>query len=130
MIVAGTVPTAQDNDTIANMDNLDRFTPAGMDLANKVVCARMLKEMDAVADLISKTALCGWDYFDYKADRFLNYLFKARCTSANCKSNCGPHIKHNMCQSHGIHVTVLEMRGSCKEWVWGQELLPLACTMM
>ena len=129
MTKAGTVPTAQDNETVASMDNLERFTPAGMDLANKVVCARMLKELDAVADLISKTALCGWDYYcDYKADRFPNYLFKAKCTSENCKGNCGSHNKHNMCQSHGIHVTVLEMRGKCKEWVWGQELLPLACT--
>ena len=57
MTKAGTVPTAQDNETIASMDNLNRFTTAGMDLANKVVCARMLKELDAVVDLISKTAL-------------------------------------------------------------------------
>ena len=101
-----------------------------MDLANKVVCARILQELDEVAESISKTALCGWNYAcDYKADRFPNYLFKARCLSPRCKINCdqGKHSR-NRCQSHAIHVTVLEMRGDCEEWHWGQELLPIACT--
>ena len=122
--------TAEDNATIANITDHSRFAPAGMELANKVVCAKMLQEMDAEASLISKTALCAWDYAcDYRGDRFPNYLFKARCKTATCNGNCGPHNnRHNMCQSHGIHVTVLEMRDNCKEWVWGQELLPLACT--
>ena len=123
------VITAEDNATIANITDLSRFAPAGMELANKVVCAKLLQEMDIEANLISKTALCGWEYIcDYKADRFPSYLFKARCKTAKCNGNCGPHNKHNMCQSHGIHVTVLEMRDNCAEWVWGQELLPLACT--
>ena len=123
------VITAEDNATIANITDLSRFAPAGMELANKVVCAKLLQEMDVEGKLISKTALCGWEYIcDYKADRFPSYLFKARCKSAECNGNCGPHNKHNMCQSHGIHVTVLEMRDNCAEWVWGQELLPLACT--
>ena len=123
------VITAEDNATIANITDHSRFTPAGMDIANKIICAKMLQEIDAEASLISKTALCGWDYVcDYKADRFPNYLFKARCKTAKCNGNCGPHNRHNMCQSHGVHVTVLEMRDNCGEWIWGQELLPLACT--
>ena len=127
--MTGSVVTAEDNATIANITDQSRFTPAGMDTANKAVCAKLLKEMDEVASSISSTALCGWDYFcDYKADRFPNYLFKARCKTIKCNGNCGPHNKHNVCQSHGIHVTVLEMRGNCEEWVWGQELLPIACT--
>ena len=122
--------TAEDNAIIANITDHSRFSPAGMELANKVICAKMLQEIDVEASLISKTALCGWDYTcDYKEDRFPNYLFKARCKTATCRGNCGPHNnRHNMCQSHGIHVTVLEMRDNCEEWVWGQELLPLACT--
>ena len=94
-----------------------RFTPAGMDTANRVVCARVLQELDAVADSISNTALCGWDYVcDYKADRFPNYLFKARCRTSTCNGNCNQEDNsHNRCQSHGVHVTVLQMRycGEC-----------------
>jgi len=56
-------PTVEDNELITNFDNLNRFTPAGMDLANKVVCARTLQELDAEANSISNTALCGWDYY-------------------------------------------------------------------
>ena len=127
--MTGPVVTAKDNATVASITDQSRFTPAGMDTTNRVVCAKILKEMDEVANTISSTALCGWDYVcDYRADRFPNYLFKARCKTARCNGNCGPHNKHNMCQSHGIHVTVLEMRGNCEEWVWGQELLPIACT--
>ena len=119
---------AEDNVLIANISDQSRFTPAGMDTANKVVCAKLLQEMDAEASLFSSTALCAWDYIcDYKADRFPNYLFKARCKTARCNGDCNKD-KHNMCQSHGIHVTVLQMRGNCEEWVWGQELLPIACT--
>ena len=121
--------TAEDNATIANITDHSRFTPAGMELTNKVICAKMLQEIDEVSSSISKTALCAWDYVcDYRADRFPNYLFKARCKTATCNGDCGPHNRHNKCQSHGIHVTVLEMRDNCEEWVWGQELLQLACT--
>ena len=122
--------TAEDNATIANITDHSRFIPAGMELANKAICAKILQEIDAETSLISKTALCGWDYAcNYRADRFPNYLFKAKCKTAKCNGNCGSHNnRHNMCQSHGIHVTVLEMRDNCEEWVWGQELLPLACT--
>ena len=127
-----TVPTgtAEDNATIANITDHSRFTPAGMELANKVICAKMLQEIDEVSSSISKTVLCAWDYTcNYRADRFPNYLFKARCKTATCGGNCGPqNNRHNMCQSHGIHVTVLEMGDNCEEWIWGQELLPLACT--
>ena len=122
--------TAEDNATIANITDHSRFQPAGMELANKVICAKILQEIDVEASSISKTALCAWDYVcDYRANRFPNYLFKARCITTTCNGNCGPHNnRHNMCQSHGIHVTVLEMRDNCEEWVWGQEFLPLACT--
>ena len=122
--------TAEDNATIANITDHSRFAPAGMELANKVICAKILQEIDTEVSLISKTALCAWDYAcNYRADRFPNYLFKARCKTATCNSNCDPNSnRHNMCQSHGIHVTILEMRDNCEEWVWGQELLPLACT--
>lgn len=120
------VISAADNETIANISE-SRYIPAGMDLANKVVCAILLQEMDAVASLFSNTAVCPWDYTcDYKADRYPHYLFKARCKSPKCNIKCNQD-KHSMCQSHGIHVTVLEKRG-CREWVWGQEILPLACT--
>ena len=122
--------TAEDNATIANITDHSRFAPAGMELANKVICAKMLQEIDRVSSSILKTALCAWDYAcDYKEDRFPNYLFKARCKTTTCNGNCSSdNNRHNMCQSHGIHVTVLEMRENCEEWVWGQELLPLACT--
>ena len=121
---------AEDNAIIANITDHSRFTPAGMEIANKVVCAQILHELDAEASVISNTAVCAWDYIcDYKADRFPNYLFKARCKTSMCGGNCSPEDKrHNMCQSHGIHVTVLQMRGNCGEWVWGQEFLPIACT--
>ena len=126
-----TTTTVEENEVITNFDDLNRFTPAGMDLANKVVCARILQELDAETNSISSTALCGWDYYcDYKANRFPNYLFKARCRTPNCNGNCNQENSrsHNRCQSHGIHVTVLEMGEDCGEWVWGQELLPIACT--
>ena len=121
------VATAEDNETIANITDQSRFIPAGMELVNKVVCAKLLQEMDAEASLFSSTALCAWDYVcDYEADRYPHYLFKARCKTSKCNVACS-HDKHHMCQSHGIHVTILEKR-QCKEWVWGQDLLPLACT--
>ena len=123
---------AKNNAIIDNVNDSSKFIPAGMDKANKVVCAKILNEMDKVASSISKTALCGWDYTcDYKKERYPNYLFKARCVSPKCNENCNQGTNnHNMCQSHGIHVTVLEMRGNCEAWVWGQELLPLACTCL
>ena len=125
------VATAEeDNAVIASINDPSRFTLAGMKRANKAVCAIILQELDAEAGVISTTALCPWDYVcDYKADRFPNYLFKARCKSSRCSGNCsGEDNRHNMCQSHGIHVTVLQMSGNCGEWVWGQELQPIACT--
>ena len=119
--------TAADNATITNITDTSRFIPAGMALTNKVVCAKLLQELDTESTLFSKTALCAWDYVcDYRADRYPHYLFKARCKTAKCNLRCGQD-KHNMCQSHGIHVTVLEKR-ECSSWVWAQELLPLACT--
>ena len=122
--------SAVNNDIVANITDYTRFTPAGMDLANKVVCAKILQEMDAETRLFSNTALCAWDYIcDYKENRFPNYLFRARCKTAKCNGNCSEVNNHyNRCQSHGIHVTVLQMSGICGEWVWGQELLPIACT--
>ena len=125
----GSTVTAENNTTIANITDHGRFTPAGMELASKVVCAQILQEMDGETSIISETALCPWDYIcDYKADRYPHYLFKARCKTSLCL-NCNQEQKrHNMCQSHGIHVSVLQMRNSCEEWVWGQELVPIACT--
>ena len=124
-----TTTTAEDNAVIASISDHTRLTTAGMETANKVVCAQILHELDAEASANSNTAVCPWDYIcDYKADRFPNYLFKARCKTSMCSGNCSPEDKrHSMCQSHGIHVTVLQMR-NCREWVWGQELLPIACT--
>ena len=127
---ASTIITPQDNKLISSIKDQSRFIPAGMDSANKVVCAKILRELDGVANSISKTALCGWDYVcNFKADRFPNYLFKARCKTPKCNIKCnqGSSI-HNGCQSHGIYVTVLFKKGSCTEWDWGQELLPIACT--
>ena len=125
-----TVPvpvTAEDNETIANITDQSRFIPAGMELVSKVVCAKILQEIDRETSLFSNTALCAWDYVcDYEADRYPHYLFKARCKTSKCNVTCSQD-KHHICQSHGIHVTVLEKR-QCKEWVWGQDLLPLACT--
>ena len=120
----------EDNEIITSITDQTRFTPAGMDIANKVICANILKDVDAEANEISDTALCGWDYVcDYKPDRYPNYLFKARCKTARCKRSCSQEKnQHNICQSHGIHVTILQMRENCEEWVWGQELVPIACT--
>ena len=120
----------EDNAIIANITDGSRFTPAGMQTTNKVVCANILQELDALTSVISDTALCSWDYVcDYKADRIPNYLFKARCKTSRCNSSCSQENNyHNMCQTHGIHMNVLQMRGNCEDWVWGQELLPTACT--
>ena len=121
------VVTAVDNETIANITDQSRFIPAGMDLVNKVVCAKILQEMDAEASLFSSTALCAWDYVcNYEENRYPHYLFKARCRTSKCNVACSQD-KHHMCQAHGIHVTILERR-QCREWVWGQDLLTLACT--
>ena len=125
-----TATTAEEDKIITSNTDQTRFTPAGMDIANKVICANILKDMDAEASEISDTALCGWDYVcDYKPDRYPNYLFKARCKTARCKRSCSQEKnQHNICQSHGIHVNILQMRENCEEWVWGQELVPIACT--
>ena len=122
--------TTEDSDLITKYDNLTRFTPAGMDLANKVVCARFLQELDEVANSISNTALCGWHYHcDYKANRLPNYLFKARCNSHNCKGNCSQGNGHHTgCLSHSVNIAVLEMEGNCGEWKWCTEPFPIACT--
>ena len=124
----GSITTADDDTIIANITDHSRFTPAGMETANKVICAQILKEFDEETNIISYTALCPWDYIcDYRADRFPNYLLKARCTTSVCIGNCSPEDqRHNMCQSHSTHVTILQMRNG--EWVWGQELIPIACT--
>ena len=125
-----TTTTAEDHAIIANITDQSRFTPAGMETINKVVCAQILQELDTEASAISNTALCPWDYTcDYKADRLPHYLFKARCKASRCRGSCSQqNNRHNMCQSHGIHMTVLQMREKCGEWVWSQELLPIACT--
>ena len=124
-----TTTAAEDNAAIASISDQSRFTPAGMETTNKVVCAQILQELDAAASVISNTAVCPWDYVcDYRADRYPHYLFKTRCKTSICSGNCSPEDnRYNMCQSHGFHVTVLQMR-NCGEWVWGQELLPIACT--
>ena len=110
------------------MNDESIFTSAGMDTANKAVCAQILQVMDAEARLISSTTLCAWDYIcDYSP----HYLFMARCKTSMCSGSCSQGgSKQNMCQSHGIHMTVLQRRGDCGEWVLGQELLPIACTCM
>ena len=115
--------TAEDDAVIT------RFTPADMEIANKAVCAQILLELDVEAGIISNTAACAQHYIcEFEANRFPNYLFKVRCKTSRCSGNCSPeNARHNMCQSHGIHVTVLQMRGDCEEWVWGEELLPIAC---
>lgn len=79
-----TTTTAEDNAIIANITDHSRFTPAGMETANKVVCAQILHELDAEASVISNTSVCPWDYFcEYKADRYPYYLFKTRCKTDN-----------------------------------------------
>ena len=128
-VSTNTTVTVEDNATIANITDQSRFTPAGMEPTNKVVCAQILQELDAAASVISNTAVCPWEYVcNYKADRYPHYLFKARCKTSICSGNCSPEDRrHNECQLHGIHVTVLQMR-NCGEWVWGEEVLPIACT--
>ena len=125
------VTTAEeDNAVISSISDQTRFTPAGMEVANKVICAKILQEMDEVASVISNTAVCPWIYYcDYKADRFPNYLFKARCRTTSCSGDCSQEDNiHNTCQAHGIHVTVLQMSNNCGEWAPSQVLLPVSCT--
>ena len=50
--------TTADHAVIANITDQNRFTPAGMETANKVVCAQILQELDTEASAISNTALC------------------------------------------------------------------------
>ena len=127
--VSGTT-AEEDNAAISSISDHTRFAPAGMETANKVICAKILQEMDEVASVISNTAVCPWIYYcDYKADRFPNYLFKARCRTASCSGDCSQEDNiHNTCQAHGIHVTVLQMSSNCGEWAPGQEIVPIACT--
>ena len=121
--------TAENKAIVANISDHSRFSPAGMEAANKIVCAKVLQGIDVEVGLSASTALCDWDYVcDYRADRFPNYLFKARCKTLRCKGSCSQYNnKHNVCQSSGIHVAILEMRSNCEDWVWGQELIPLTC---
>ena len=123
-----TTTMEEDNIVIANISDQSRFIPVGMDTANKVVCAQILQELDAKTSAIFNTVLCHWDYIcDYKVDRYPYYLFKARCKTSMCSGNYNPKFnRHNMCQSHGIFKTILQMR-NCEEWVWDKELLPTAC---
>ena len=127
---ASTTTAAEDNAVIANINDQSRFTPAGMETANKVICAQILQQLDSVKNVIANTALCPWDYIcDYKADRYPHYLFQARCKTSMCSGNCSPEDnRHNKCKSHGIYVNTLQMTENCKKWDWSQELLPIACT--
>jgi len=106
-----------------------RYSP-DMPTKSQVMCSKMLAEMDSELRLFSKTALCEWEYIcDYKANRFPHYLFHARCTTNKCKGSCnGKHSHSNFCQAHGMHVAVLEKRSDCDDWVWGQEMVKIACT--
>ena len=125
------VTTAEeDNAVISSISDQTRFAPSRMQTTNKVICAKILQEMDEVASVISNTAACPWIYYcDYNADRFPNYLFKARCRTASCSGDCSQEDSiHNTCQAHGIHVTVLHKSGNCGEWAPSQEILPIACT--
>jgi len=121
--------TAGDKAIVANISDHSRFSPAGMEAANKIVCAKVLQEIDVKVGLSSSTAPCRWDYIcDYRADRFPNYLFKTRCKTSRCKGSYSQYDnKHKLCQSFGILVTILEMRSNCEDWVWGQELVSLTC---
>ena len=125
-----TTTAAEDNAVIANINDQSRFTPAGMETANKVICAKILQQLDSVKNAIANTALCPWDYIcDYKADRYPHYLFQARCKTSMCSGNCSPEDnRHNKCKSHGIYVNTLQMTENCKKWVWSQEFLKIACT--
>ena len=125
------VTTAEeDNAVISSISDQTRFAPSGMQTANKVICAKILQEMDEVASVISNTAACPWIYnCDYKADRFPNYLFKARCRTSRCSGDCSQENNiYSGCQSHGIYVTVLQMSGNCGEWLPSQFHLSVACT--
>ena len=94
----GSMTTADDDAVIANITDQSRFTPAGMETVNKIICAQILQELDTEANVISNTALCPWDYIcDYRAGRFPNYLLKARCKTSMCSGNCSPeNDRHNM----------------------------------
>ena len=106
-----------------------RYSP-DMPKKSQVICSKMLVEMDSESRLFSKTSLCEWEYIcEYKADRFPHYLFHARCTTEKCKGNCnGEHSHSYFCQAHGIYVAVMEKRSDCDDWVWGQDMLKVACT--
>ena len=129
--LTGPATTAEeDNAVIASITDQNRFTPAGMETANRAICAKILQELDTEANLISKTALCAWDYYcDYRADRFPSYIFKARCRTKMYNGNCSQNNNgHGRCISHAKNMNVLEMRGSCGEWGLGYEVVQVACT--
>ena len=87
------------------------FTSAGIDIANKAVCAQILQELDVEVSIISNTAACAWDYIcEYEAKKSPNYLFKARCKTSRCSGNCSlENARHTMCQSYDIHVTIVQI---------------------
>lgn len=123
--------TEEDQALIENTRDHSRFRPAGMETANKVICARILQEMEKLVDAVSSTALCPWDYAcDYKPDRFPHYLFSAQCLHSECSdANCiGQNSRRRQCIAHSIVVDVLKMEGNCGSWTWGEERITLACT--
>ena len=123
--------TEEDYALIENIRAQGRFIPAGMETANKVICARILQELDKVVRAVSTTALCPWNYAcNYKPDRFPKYLFSAQCLKSLCgDANCSQrNRRHSECKSQSIYVVVLKMKGSCGSWTWGEESVTLACT--
>jgi len=63
--------TAENKAIVANISDHSRFSPAGMEAANKIVCAKVFQEIDVEVGLSASTALCHWDYIcNYRADRF------------------------------------------------------------
>jgi len=101
-----------------------------MPTKSKVIYSKMLAEIGSESRLFLKTAVCEWEYIcDYRANRFPHHLFHARCTTYKFKGNCsGQHSGSNFCQAHRIQAPILEKRSDCDDWVWGQEILKLACT--
>ena len=47
--IESTATAEEDNELIASISDQSRFTPSGMDTGNKVVCTRILQELNAVA---------------------------------------------------------------------------------
>jgi len=53
------------NAIIANINDQSWFTPAGMETANKAVCAKILQEMDVETDLFSIVLGIMFDLFSF-----------------------------------------------------------------